>query len=62
MFKGFGSSTIDLALYYWINVKETDLLETKGAGVKAIQGAFAQAGIEMPFPIQTVYLQQGAAE
>lgn len=57
-FQQFGNSTIDLTLYYWIDTQKTDPLTAKDAGLIAIQNAFTAAKIDMPFPIQTIYLKQ----
>ncbi len=60
LFQGFGSSTIDLILYYWINTGQNDPFVAKDAGLVAIYSAFQSAGIEMPFPTQTLLFQRQA--
>jgi small conductance mechanosensitive channel len=57
-FQNFGNSSIGLTIYYWIDTQKTDPLTAKDAGLIAIQNAFSAAQIDMPFPIQTVYLRQ----
>lgn len=57
-FQGFGGTTIDLTLFYWIDTKQTDPFTAKDIGLKEIKVAFERAGIEMPYPTQRVYLQQ----
>ena len=57
-FDNLGASTIDFILYYWINTNETSLLDAKDAVLVGVNTAFAEKGIEMPFPTQTVLLKQ----
>lgn len=58
VFHTFGGSSIDFTVYFWINPQETDLFGAKSAAVQAIHRVFQEKGIEIPFPIRTVYLQQ----
>lgn len=58
LFQNFGSSTLDLTIYFWINTSQTNVAAAKDAGLKAIKGAFDEKQIEMPYPTQTVYLVQ----
>jgi small conductance mechanosensitive channel len=53
----FGEYTIDLSLYFWIDTAETSVMKAKDAAVYALNSAFIKHSIEMPNPIQTVYLQ-----
>ena len=57
-FQNFGSSTFDLTVYYWIDTNQTSVSAAKDAGLEAIKQAFEKAEIDMPFPVQTVYLKQ----
>jgi small conductance mechanosensitive channel len=57
-FQGFGGTTIDLTLFYWIDTNQTDPFTAKDIGLKEIKVAFERAGIEMPYPTQRVYMQQ----
>ena len=57
-FTNFGSSTFDLTIHYWIDTSQTSLVAAKDAGLKAIKAAFEETRIEMPFPVQTIYLRQ----
>jgi small conductance mechanosensitive channel len=59
VFNQFAASSIDFTLYYWIDVAATDYLEGTSAGVMNIKAAFDAAGIEMPFPVGSVFLSQG---
>lgn len=54
VFQGFGGSSIDLTLFYWIDVAEISFLAAQDQGVKRIDAAFAQAGIEIPYPVVTI--------
>jgi small-conductance mechanosensitive channel len=58
LFENFGSPTLDLTIYFWIDTSQTGVARAKDAGLKAIKGAFDQAQIDMPLPAQTVYLVQ----
>ena len=58
LFENFGSPTLDLTIYFWIDTSQTSVARAKDAGLKAIKGAFDQAQIDMPLPAQTVYLVQ----
>lgn len=57
-FQAFGSSTVDLTIYYWIDTEITDLVTAKDVGLVAIKKAFEDAAIDMPYPTQRVYLEQ----
>ncbi|HZD58763.1 MAG TPA: mechanosensitive ion channel [Anaerolineales bacterium] len=59
-FQGFGGTTIDLTLFYWIDTNQTDPLTAKDIGLKSLKVAFERSGIEMPYPTQRVYLEQQA--
>ncbi len=59
-FSTFGNSAIEFNAFYWIDVHVTDPRSAQDAGVRAIKGAFERAGIEIPYPIQTIFLE-GAA-
>lgn len=60
-FQNFGSSTLDLTIYFWISTNETGVAAAKDAGLNAIKGAFDEKLIDMPNPAQTVYLVQEPA-
>jgi small conductance mechanosensitive channel len=57
-FKNFGSTTLDLIIYYWIDTSQTTLAAAKDAGVEAIKEAFEGSEIGMPSTVQTDYLKQ----
>ncbi len=58
VFHTFGESSIDFTLYFWIDTQQQGVWEAKTAAVQAIHRAFQEQGIEIPFPIRTVYLQK----
>lgn len=58
LFQGFGSSTIDLTVYYWIDTSQISPVQAKDAGLVAIKRAFEVEMIEMPFPTQAIYVRQ----
>ncbi len=62
VFQAFGESSIDLAVYFWIDLSQTGYLDAQDAAIKAIKAAFDQAGIEIPFPTLAVLAQNQGAQ
>ena len=58
VFKNFGDFAIQFGLYYWIDTQLVGYLDAQNEGFTQIKMAFEREGIEMPYPIQTVLLQQ----
>jgi small-conductance mechanosensitive channel len=58
LFQNFGSPTLDLTIYFWIDTNQTNVVRAKDAGLKAIKNAFDRAQIDMPLPAQTIHLVQ----
>lgn len=58
IYKNFGDFAIEFTCYYWVNTKEFDFLDAQNAGFIGIKKAFELERVEMPYPIQTVLLQQ----
>jgi small conductance mechanosensitive channel len=54
VFQAFGQSTIDLTIYFWIELDKITYFEAQDQAVRAIKVAFDQAGIELPFPTRYV--------
>lgn len=53
-FQGFGASSIDLTVFYWIDTGQTDLFTAKDIGLQQLKQSIERAGIEIPYPIQMV--------
>jgi small conductance mechanosensitive channel len=58
LYEGFGSTSMDLIIYFWIDTSQTNVANAMDAGLKAIKEAFEQEKIDMPLPGQSVYLVQ----
>ncbi len=58
VFRRFGDSAIEFGLYYWFEPETLSFFAAQDAGVKAITKAFREAGIVIPYPIRTVFVQQ----
>ena len=53
-YQGFGASSIDFSLRFWIDYPDMNILEARSQAVQRIQRAFADADITIPFPIRTL--------
>jgi small conductance mechanosensitive channel len=62
VFHTFDDSAIGLTVMYWIDGRETPQFQAKDLLVPVLKKAFDKAGIEIPFPIRTLYMQQALAE
>jgi small conductance mechanosensitive channel len=58
VFKEFGDSSINATLYFWIDTSEAAYFDTLDAATKGVKEAFDREGINIPFPIRTVFMQQ----
>jgi len=58
VFHTFGGSSIDLTIYFWIDTAKTDPISAKDVAVTKIKAALDKKGIEIPYPIQTLYVQK----
>jgi small conductance mechanosensitive channel len=58
-FHTFNDSSIDFTVRYWIDARLTNPFTATDPAVVTIQRAFARAGIEIPYPIQTAIQVQG---
>lgn len=52
-FHTFNDSSIDFTLLYWVDGRITNPFTARHPAIIAIQRAYAQQGIEIPYPIQT---------
>ena len=51
---GFGESTINLIIWFWVDTTKFNLSKAKSKAIKLIKDKYEQEGIEMPFPIRTI--------
>ena len=56
-FSTFGASALQLDTYFWIDTSKTNPIVAKDAAFSLIKNALDKEGIEIPFPIRTVYMQ-----
>ncbi len=54
-FHTFGGSTLDLSVYFWFDTSLTSPFAAKDAAFELIKAALDKNGIEIPFPITTIY-------
>lgn len=57
VFHTFGGSSVDMSAYFWIDTSKTNPFAAKDAALELIKAALEKQGIEIPFPITTVYMQ-----
>ncbi|MGD1938735.1 MAG: mechanosensitive ion channel family protein [Cyanophyceae cyanobacterium] len=53
---GFGDSSIDLVVRYWTNPEKREVRQTQSRVMLALKKACDDAGINIPYPIRSVYL------
>jgi small conductance mechanosensitive channel len=58
IFNNFGTSTIDFELYFWVDTHKNGLFDVKDTAIVALNTAFKEKGIELPYPVQTVITKQ----
>jgi len=58
IFHTFNDASVDMTVYFWIDVAAVEWWEARDEAVRALHAAFAREGIEIPYPIQTVLLHQ----
>ncbi|UZR98883.1 mechanosensitive ion channel family protein [Chondrinema litorale] len=56
-FDGFGDSSINFKIWYWINQDQAGPPYAGSEAIKALKKAFDNAGIGIPFPIRTLELK-----
>ena len=54
----FGGSSIDMDIRFWIKTSENNLFDAKDEAVVITKGALDKAGVNIPFPITTVYMEK----
>jgi len=57
-YQAFGESSIDLTVHFWVDTSVIHRNEAKDEALKKIKRAFNENGIEIPFPIRTVYMEK----
>jgi len=55
-FSNFGDSALQLDTYFWIDTAKTNPIAAKDAAFSLIKNALDKEGIDIPFPIRTVYM------
>ncbi len=55
-FSTFDDSALKLDTYFWIDTSKTNLFFAKDDALKRMKAALEQKGIDIPFPIRTVYM------
>lgn len=61
-FDSFGASSIDLRVLFWIDTTLVHHNEARDEALKLVKSAYDQHGINIPFPIRTVYMQAQTGE
>jgi len=56
-FSNFGDSALELNTYFWIDTSKTNPIAAKDAAFSLVKNALDKQGIDIPFPIRTVYMQ-----
>jgi small conductance mechanosensitive channel len=56
VFTGLGDSAINFSLFYWVDTENGDLSKAQTMGIKLIKRTFEGAGIEMPYPTQSLHI------
>lgn len=56
-FHTFGGSSLDMSVYFWFDTGITNPFAAKDAAFELIKAEFDKHGIEIPFPITTIYTQ-----
>jgi small conductance mechanosensitive channel len=57
VFHTFSGSSLDMSAYFWIDTSVTNPLAARDSALELIKAALDKHGIEIPFPITTVYMQ-----
>ncbi len=56
--ESFSDSVIQSSLYYWIDTAQVDYQEAQSSGAQAVNQAFRDAGITMPYPTVEVTMAE----
>lgn len=58
VFKGFGNSSIDLSVFVWFDAVQASPLRARDVAIEEVKRAFDAHGIDTPFPIRTMMVQE----
>jgi small conductance mechanosensitive channel len=56
VFHTFAGSSIDITAYFWIDTAKTNPFAAQDVALEFVKAALEKNGIEIPFPITTVYM------
>ncbi len=62
MVDSFGDSAINTTVYYWYDTKSEGLKDMTNIGALAVKTALDKAGIDIPYPIRSVRLEQSNSD
>lgn len=55
-FSNFGDSALDLTMLFWADMSKTNPIAAKDAAFSLVKKALDRKGIDIPFPIRTVFM------
>jgi len=55
-FSNFGDSALELNTFFWVDTSQTNPIAAKDAAFSLIKSGLDKQGIDIPFPIRTVYM------
>ncbi|MCP4139625.1 MAG: mechanosensitive ion channel [Chloroflexi bacterium] len=58
IYHSFGDSSINMDIRFWIKTAENNLFDAKDEAVIITKRALDAKGVDIPFPIRTVYMQK----
>lgn len=58
VFHTFGDSSIGLTIFFWVDSRETRQFQASDLALPVIKEAFEREGIDIPFPIRRLYMDQ----
>lgn len=59
IFSAWGDSTIDFKINVWIDSKGGKFVKVKNRVIMDLTNAYTEAGVDIPYPIQTIKLDKG---
>lgn len=61
VFEGLGDSAVQATVRFWADMGEISYSEAQTSGLKAVKAAVEGAGIDMPYPTQSILLEDKRA-